>query len=115
MKRSRTQIHRFLAAFETLEPRRLLAVTALPNVQVTSNADVQQQPSIVVDPKNPKHLVIAYMDRSLVSSGRRRLGLPSPTRTMPGGPTTRLCRPHCRRRAARWPDASQSRWPTSSL
>src|SRR5436190_273235 len=75
VNRSRAKIHRFCAIFESLEQRRLLSVTSLPNIQVTTNTDVQQQPSIAVDPHSSKHLVIAYMDRSLVSSGFAGIGI----------------------------------------
>jgi hypothetical protein len=51
-----------LARFEQLEPRQLLAVTNLP---ITNSPDVQQMPSVAVDPNDAKHVVVAYMDYSL--------------------------------------------------
>src|SRR4051794_10513562 len=50
------------ARFEQLEPRHLLAAA---NVALTANADVQQMPSVAVDPMHPNHVVVAYMDYSL--------------------------------------------------
>jgi hypothetical protein len=42
------------------------AATAQPNVDITSGEPtVQQMPSIAVDPKDPTHLVAAYMDYGL--------------------------------------------------
>ena len=41
---------------------------------VVAGADVQQMPSVAIDPHDPDHLVIAYMDRSLTSSGYAGLG-----------------------------------------
>src|SRR3954464_3716729 len=54
--------HSRRARFEQLEPRHLLAGT---NVALTTNADVQQMPSVAVDPVHPNHVVVAYMDYSL--------------------------------------------------
>jgi hypothetical protein len=67
---------------EPLESRTLLAgglasATALPlaptnpslgDVAVTSDPGVQQMPSLTVDPADSKHLVIAYMDYSLLKT-----------------------------------------------
>lgn len=53
------------ARFELLEPRHLLAAA---NLAVTTNADVQQMPSVAVDPLDPKHVVVAYMDYSLLDA-----------------------------------------------
>ncbi len=39
------------------------------NSAITSSSNVQQDPSVAVDPTNPNHLVAAYMDYSLVSTG----------------------------------------------
>jgi hypothetical protein len=45
------------------------------NRRVTSDAGVQQMPSIAVDPQNANHLVLAYMDYSLVLSGYAGIGV----------------------------------------
>ena len=39
---------------------------AASNLAITTNADVQQMPSVAVDPLDPKHVVVAYMDYSLL-------------------------------------------------
>ena len=62
-------------ACETLEQRQMMSVVALPNSQVTNDPGVQQQPSLVVDPSDAQHVVIAYMDRSLVNSGYAGIGI----------------------------------------
>ena len=69
-------------AFEVLEQRSLLSAAApldppptIVNHQVTSDPGVQQQPSITVDPHNSKHLVLAYMDYSLVHTGYAGIGV----------------------------------------
>jgi hypothetical protein len=36
------------------------------NLPLTSNSDVQQMPSVAVDPNDPNHVVVAYMDYSLL-------------------------------------------------
>ncbi len=41
---------------------------------VVAGADVQQMPSVAIDPHAPDHLVIAYMDRGLTTSGYAGLG-----------------------------------------
>jgi hypothetical protein len=71
--------------FETLERRSLLSATVpvdplavypdLVNRQVTSDANVQQMPSIAVDPLDAKHLVLAFMDYSLVQTGYAGIGV----------------------------------------
>jgi FG-GAP-like repeat len=45
------------------------------NLPLTTDADVQQMPSIAVDPLDPQHLVAAYMDRSLVQTGYAGIGV----------------------------------------
>lgn len=45
------------------------------NVQVTDDPDVQQMPSVAVDPLNPDHVVVAYMDYSLVHTGYAGIGV----------------------------------------
>src|SRR5262245_66122035 len=59
-----------------LEPRCLLdAGSTLPvNRPVTTDAGVQQMPSIAEDPLDARHLVVAYMDRSLVNTGYAGIG-----------------------------------------
>src|SRR5262245_45031844 len=51
------------ARFEPLEQRFLLTAA---NQAITTNADVQQMPSVAVDPLDPTHVVVAYMDYSLL-------------------------------------------------
>ena len=62
-----------LARFEQLEPRHLLS--AASNLAITTNAGVQQMPSVAVDPLDPNHVVIAYMDYSLVKTGYAGIGV----------------------------------------
>jgi hypothetical protein len=50
-----------------------LAVT--PNQAVTTGSGVQQNPSIAVDPANPNHIVVAYMDNTLVGTGYAGIGV----------------------------------------
>ena len=45
------------------------------NHAITTDAGVQQSPSIAVDPNDPTHLVVAYMDYSLVASGYAGIGI----------------------------------------
>jgi hypothetical protein len=49
--------------------------TTLVNRAVTTDPGVQQMPSLAVDPLDPNHLVIAYMDRSLVTTGYAGIGV----------------------------------------
>ena len=49
------------ARFEPLEPRQYLSA----NQALTTDLDVQQMPSVAVDPTDPNHVVVAYMDYSL--------------------------------------------------
>jgi hypothetical protein len=46
-----------------------------PNVAVTTNPEAQDDPSIAVDPNNPDHIVVAYMDFSLVNTGYAGIGV----------------------------------------
>ncbi len=46
-----------------------------PNQAITSDGAVQQMPSIAVNPLNPNHLVMAYMDYALVTTGYAGLGV----------------------------------------
>jgi len=50
-----------------------LATTA--NVAVTTNPQAQDDPSIAVDPNNRNHIVVAYMDFSLVNTGYAGIGV----------------------------------------
>src|SRR5258707_9793393 len=61
---------------EQLECRQLLsAATPLSvNVPITTDPGVQQMPSVAADPHDPQHLVVAYMDYSLVDTGYAGLG-----------------------------------------
>jgi hypothetical protein len=52
---------------EELEPR--LAPSAGVNVPLTSDAGVQQMPSVAVDPHDAQHLAVAYLDYSLLTNG----------------------------------------------
>ena len=61
--------------FEALEQRRFFSVASLPNIPVTTDPGVQQQPSLVVDPLDSRHVVIAYMDHSLVQIGYAGVGI----------------------------------------
>src|SRR5207253_817387 len=45
------------------------------NRAVTTDPGVQQMPSIAIDPVNPNHLAMAYMDRSLVRTGYAGIGV----------------------------------------
>src|SRR5205823_5083906 len=62
-----------------LEPRVLLSAGNLldappVNQAITTDPGVQQMPALAVDPHDAHHLVVAYMDRSLVSSGCAGIG-----------------------------------------
>jgi hypothetical protein len=46
-----------------------------PNVAVTTDPSVQQMPSIAADPADPRHLVVAYMDYALVTTGYAGIGV----------------------------------------
>src|SRR5207253_11505168 len=45
------------------------------NTPITTDPGVQQMPSVAVDPLDSQHVVIAYMDYSLVSTGYAGLGV----------------------------------------
>ena len=45
------------------------------NHAITTDAGVQQSPSIAVDPNDPTHLVVAYMDYSLMETGYAGIGI----------------------------------------
>jgi len=49
--------------------------TPVVNTAVTTDPGVQQSPSIAVDPLNSNHLAMAYMDRSLVTTGYAGIGV----------------------------------------
>ena len=49
--------------------------TTLVNRAVTTDPGVQQMPSIAADPLDANHLVIAYMDYSLVTTGYAGIGV----------------------------------------
>jgi hypothetical protein len=51
------------------------ASRAIENVQVTEDAGVQQMPSVAVNPLDAEHVVIAYMDYSLVDTGYAGIGV----------------------------------------
>ena len=56
---------------EVLESR--LAPSA--NLAITTNPGVQQMPSIAVDPLDHDHLVTAYLDYSLLTTGYAGIGV----------------------------------------
>jgi len=59
-----------------LERRLLLAAASVPlNSAITDNPEVQNSPSIAVDPLNPEHIVVSYMDQSLVNTGYEGIGV----------------------------------------
>src|SRR5437588_6670310 len=58
---------------EALERRIFLSSPA--DVLLTSDPGVQQMPSIAADPLDSRHLVVAYMDRSLVNTGYAGIGV----------------------------------------
>jgi hypothetical protein len=60
-----------LCRFELLEPRHLLSA----NLPITTDAGVQQMPSVAVNPLDADHVVIAYMDYSLVDTGYAGIGV----------------------------------------
>src|SRR5947207_14020634 len=45
------------------------------NTPITTDPGVQQMPSIAADPHDPSHLVVAYMDYSLLHTGYAGLGV----------------------------------------
>jgi hypothetical protein len=45
------------------------------NRALTTNPSVQQMPSVATDPLDPNHLVLAYMDYSLVTTGYAGIGV----------------------------------------
>jgi hypothetical protein len=49
--------------------------TNLVNHAVTTNSGVQQNPSVAVDPHNSRHIVIAYLDYSLLTTGYAGIGV----------------------------------------
>jgi hypothetical protein len=55
------------------ELERRLAPSA--NLPLTTDPGVQQMPSIAVDPHNAQHMVVAFMDRSLLSTGYTGIGV----------------------------------------
>ncbi len=64
---------RYCPGLEELESR--LAPSVSPNVAVTTDPGVQQMPSIAADPADPQHLVTAYMDYSLLTTGYAGIGV----------------------------------------
>jgi hypothetical protein len=64
-----------------LEPRMhfstavALSAGVAPNQLLSSNASVQQNPSIAVDPTDSKHLVASFLDYSAVSTGYAGVGI----------------------------------------
>jgi hypothetical protein len=62
---------------EELEPRRTPSASgSVPaNIAVTTDPGVQQMPSVAVDPHDPNHLVAAYLDYSLLTTGYAGIGV----------------------------------------
>src|SRR5262245_1620804 len=58
--------------FEQLEPRHLLSAT---NLALTNHLAVQQMPPVAVNPLDPDHVAVAYMDYSLVNTGYAGIGV----------------------------------------
>ncbi|MCO6455678.1 MAG: VCBS repeat-containing protein [Pirellulaceae bacterium] len=54
--------------FGPLPPRKV-------NIPLTTDAGVQQMPSVAIDPNNSDNIVVAYMDYSLVDTGYAGLGV----------------------------------------
>jgi hypothetical protein len=52
-----------------------LALLGANRNQDLTDAGVQQQPSIAVDPNDPNHIVVAYMDYSLLATGYAGIGV----------------------------------------
>jgi FG-GAP-like repeat len=67
----------FRPHLEELEPRLALSATAAfgVNAPVTTDPGVQQMPSIAADPHDSSHLVVAYLDYSLLHSGYAGIGV----------------------------------------
>jgi hypothetical protein len=51
------------------------ALAVAPNQAVATGSGVQQNPSIAVDPANPDHIVVAYMNNTLVKTGYAGIGI----------------------------------------
>src|SRR5688572_30033288 len=68
-------IARSAALIEPLERRCLFAAVLLPNLPITTDPAVQQQPSVAVDQNAPSRLAIAYMDYGLTNSGYAGIGV----------------------------------------
>ena len=69
---------------EALERRRFLSSSVPSNIQITDDAGVQNQPSVAVDPATPKHIAVAYLDKSLLNTGYAGIGIAS---SVDGGKT----------------------------
>lgn len=66
----------FSVAVESLEQRTYLSgVAAIENSAVTSDSAIQQQPTVVVDPRDSNHVVIVYQDASLLTNGQNGVGV----------------------------------------
>lgn len=75
-RRQRRRARRSRFCIEPLERRCLLSAPVVaPNIPITTDPAVQQMPSIAVDPLDANHLVVAYMDRSLVNTGYAGIGV----------------------------------------
>src|SRR5215470_14147149 len=64
-----------LSITSDLAPAALAASVAPANLAITTDPKVQQMPSVAVDPHDANHIVVAYMDYSLVTSGYAGIGV----------------------------------------
>src|SRR5262245_5127821 len=58
-----------LSIVSELTPAALAEPVAPSNLAITTDSKAQQMPSVAVDPHDVNHVVIAYMDYSLVTTG----------------------------------------------
>src|SRR5262245_49433114 len=75
--RPRRRVRNGRLEVEELETRLTPSVTPAfaVNTPVTTDPGVQQMPSVAVDPLDASHVVVAYMDYSLVDSGFAGIGV----------------------------------------
>jgi hypothetical protein len=70
----------FCVAAEQLEPRTYLSgvagsVASIENLAVTSDSEIQQQPTVAVNPSDNNHVVVVYQDASLSTNGQNGVGV----------------------------------------
>src|SRR5262245_37031096 len=66
---------RCLPSGASATPAALAFVPDGVNQAITTDPGVQHMPSVAADPLDSKHLVLAYMDRSLVTTGYAGIGV----------------------------------------